>query len=127
LWEGPSPGEVPGGTSVPTARGYVGTTRCRRGRSRRPLRQKVPGPPQRVPTYLVPAILTTVFCCLPAGIVAIVHAAQVNTKLAHGDITGAKQASKNARTWSWISFGVTVVFLVIALVVGAATEQGGTG
>ena len=29
-------------------------------------------------TYLVRAILVTVFCCLPFGIVAIVYAAQVN-------------------------------------------------
>ena len=37
-----------------------------------------------VPNYLVPAILTTVFCCLPFGIVSIVYAAQVNGKVARG-------------------------------------------
>ena len=32
----------------------------------------------QVPNNLVWAILTTLFCCLPAGIVSIVYAAQVN-------------------------------------------------
>src|SRR5438128_1439779 len=35
-----------------------------------------------VPNYLVQSILCTLFCCLPFGIVAIVYAAQVNSKVA---------------------------------------------
>jgi interferon-induced transmembrane protein/zinc ribbon protein len=62
-----------------------------------------PGTQPPVQNYLVPAILVTVLCCLPAGIVAIVYAGQVNTKLAAGDIVGAQQASKNAKTWCIIS------------------------
>ena len=52
--------------------------------------QQAPSPPAqpaiRIPNYLVHAILCTLFCCLPLGIVAIVYAAQVNTKAAAGDI-----------------------------------------
>jgi hypothetical protein len=59
-----------------------------------------------VQNYLVFAILATVLCCLPAGIVAIVYAAQVNGKLQAGDIAGAQAASKNAKMWCWISAGV---------------------
>ena len=83
-------------------------TQC--GRS---LQAAVPLPVQQVPTrqtpgvdvqnYLVFAILTTVLCCLPAGIPAIVYAAQVNAKLQAGDIAGAQLASKNAKMWCWIS------------------------
>ena len=58
-----------------------------------------------VSNYLVFAILSTVLCCLPAGIPAIVYAAQVNGKLQLGDIAGAQAASKNAKMWCWISFG----------------------
>ncbi|NER07984.1 MAG: CD225/dispanin family protein [Okeania sp. SIO3C4] len=36
---------------------------------------------ENVPSYLTQAILITVFCCLPFGIVAIVYAAQVNSRL----------------------------------------------
>jgi hypothetical protein len=62
-----------------------------------------------VPTYLAQAILTTLFCCLPFGIVSIVYAAQVNGKLAVGDHAGALQSSQNAKTWAWISFGTGLV------------------
>lgn len=57
----------------------------------------------RFPNYLVHAILCTAFCCLPFGIVAIVHAAQVDSKLAAGDIYGAKHASNQALKWCEIA------------------------
>ena len=63
-------------------------------------------PGATVPNYLVFAILSTVFCCLPSGIPAIVYAAQVNSKLQLGDIAGAQAASNNAKMWCWISFGL---------------------
>jgi len=75
-----------------------------------------------VPNYLVQAILTTIFCCLPFGIVSIVYAAQVNGKLQAGDRAGAVQSSRNARMWAWISFGTGLVVIggyLIILVLGA--------
>lgn len=81
-------------------------------------------PSQPVPNYLVQAILVTLFCCLPAGVVSIVFAAQVNGKLQAGDYAGATQASKNAKTWAWVSFGVglgvIVLYLLIFVVLAAA-------
>ena len=76
-------------------------------------------PGTTVPNYLVFAILTTVFCCLPTGIPAIVYAAQVNGKLQAGDLAGAQLASKNAKTWCWVSFGLGLgVTLLYMLVIG---------
>ena len=46
-------------------------------------------PPSNIPNYLVQAILVTIFCCLPFGIVAIVFAAQVNSALAAGNYEAA--------------------------------------
>ena len=66
-----------------------------------------------VPNYLVQAILCTLFCCLPFGVVAIVFAAQVNGKLAAGDYRGARVTSDSARTWCWVSFGLGVVPIVL--------------
>ena len=69
-----------------------------------------------VPNYLAQAILVTLFCCLPFGVVSIVYAAQVNGKLAVGDIAGARSASESAKTWAWVSFGVGLIaapFLVL--------------
>ena len=70
-----------------------------------------------VPNYLVQAILCTLFCCLPAGIVSIVYAAQVNSKLAVGDRAGAIQSSENAKKWAWVSFGISLALLVIYIVI----------
>ncbi len=67
----------------------------------------------QVPNHLVWAILATLFCCLPAGIVAIVYAAQVDGKLASGDYAGAVEASNNASMWSWISFGSIFVIIIL--------------
>lgn len=66
-----------------------------------------------VQNYLVFAILATVLCCLPAGIPAIVYAAQVNGKLQAGDIAGAQLASKNAKMWCLISAGLGLGVVVI--------------
>jgi hypothetical protein len=58
-----------------------------------------------VPNYLVLAIIS-LFCCTPLGIVAIIFAAQVNGKVAAGDIAGATDASKKAKMFSYISIGL---------------------
>lgn len=55
--------------------------------------------PPRVPNYLVHSILCTLFCCMPFGVVAIVYAAGVNTKLAAGDYAGAQRSSRSAQNW----------------------------
>ncbi len=77
--------------------------------------QPVAAQPAHVPNYLVQAILVTIFCCLPFGIVAIVFAAQVNGKVQMGDHLGALQASKQAKLFSWIAFGIGVGMGVISL------------
>lgn len=77
-------------------------------------------PGASIQNYLVFAILTTVLCCLPAGIPAIVYAAQVNGKLQAGDLAGAKYASDNAKMWCWISFGlglgIVAIYAVLAMI-----------
>lgn len=76
-----------------------------------------PGGP-KPPNHLVWAILSTVLCCLPTGIAAIVFAAQVDGKYAAGDYPGARQSSANAKTWSWVSFGLGMAFVVLYLGLG---------
>jgi hypothetical protein len=78
-----------------------------------------------VPNYLVPAILTTLFCCLPFGIVSIVYAAQVNGKLEAGDRAGAIESSRKAKMWAWISFGVGLVWILFVGVFFAPGAIGG--
>ena len=71
--------------------------------------------PANIPNYLVQSILVTLCCCLPFGIVAVVYSAQVNGKLAAGDIAGAQNASKNAKMWAWIAFGTGIVITLLSL------------
>jgi Interferon-induced transmembrane protein/zinc-ribbon domain len=82
-------------------------------------------PGTTVQNYLVFAILTTIFCCPPAGIPAIVYAAQVNGKLQMGDLAGAQQASKNAKMWCLISLGVALGGFLLYLVLIMAGVMGG--
>lgn len=70
--------------------------------------------PASVPNYLVPAIIS-LFCCWPLAIVAIIFAAQVNGKVASGDIAGAVDASKKAKLFSFISIGIGLAIGVIYL------------
>lgn len=67
--------------------------------------------------YLVWAILTTILCCLPFGIVSIVKSTQVNTKWMTGDYAGAQQASKDAKKWAIISAIGAVVFWILYVVI----------
>ncbi|HDS1218518.1 CD225/dispanin family protein [Stenotrophomonas maltophilia] len=74
----------------------------------------------QVPNNLVWAILSTLLCCLPVGIVSIVYAAQVNGKLAAGDIAGAQDSSAKAKKWAiWsaIAWVIMVVLYVLFFVV----------
>ena len=84
------------------------------------------GGPTTVPNYLVPAIISA-FCCMPLGVVAIVFAAQVNSKVAAGDIAGAMDSSKKAKMFSFIALGlgllaglVYVVWIVLIVGLSAA-------
>lgn len=70
-------------------------------------------PPHRKPSsFMVWAILSTLFCCLPFGIVSIVYASKVDGLWAAGDYDGAEDAASKARTWFWWSFGLGLVVIL---------------
>lgn len=71
------------------------------------------GMPPCPPTNLVWAILTTVLCCLPFGVVAIVKASNVSSCYQRGDYNGALANSRSAAKWSIASAVCSVVFLII--------------
>jgi Interferon-induced transmembrane protein len=77
-----------------------------------------------IQTYLVPAILVTLFCFLPTGIAAIVYATQVSSKRDAGDYMGAARASKQARMWTIVSLAVGVAVLAIVVIAAAASSGG---
>lgn len=75
--------------------------------------------PPRPANHLVWAILATLFCCLPGGIVAIVYAAQVDAKHEAGDYAGARESADIARLWCWISFWTLMLPVLLILVLWA--------
>ena len=87
-----------------------------------------PSPAQagaQIPNYLWQSIVVTLCCCLPLGIVSIIFAAQVNSKLAQGDVAGARDASQKAKMFALIGFGVGIVVMIIYMVFfGAGILQG---
>lgn len=61
------------------------------------------------PTYMVWAIISTICCCLPAGIVAIVFSSQVSTRYFCRDYEGARRASERAEIWIIIAIVAGIV------------------
>ena len=74
-----------------------------------------PGEIPHVKNYLVESILCTICCCLPFGIPGIVYAAQVDSKLKTGDVEGAKESSKKAKTWTLVAFVTGIVLGLISI------------
>jgi interferon-induced transmembrane protein len=76
------------------------------------------GTHDKVPNYLIPAIISAI-CCLPLGIVSIIFAAQVNGKVATGDMDGALNASKKAKMFSYIAIGLGLALWICYFIFGA--------
>jgi hypothetical protein len=67
---------------------------------------------------IVATVVSVIFCCIPHGVVSLIFALQVDKKAASGDIQGALDAAKQAKTWAIVSIIVAVIGLVIGLVLG---------
>jgi hypothetical protein len=76
---------------------------------------------------LVKAIIVTLCCCLPGGIVSIVYASQVAPKQAAGDYQGALDSADKANKWANYSMIASLVFSLIyygLIAVGVLANQG---
>ncbi len=74
--------------------------------------------PPKPDNYLVWAILTTVLCCLPFGIVSIVNSSKVDGLYASGNYDEALAKSKEAKKWAIVAAAVGgIVLLVYAIFV----------
>jgi heme/copper-type cytochrome/quinol oxidase subunit 2 len=77
-------------------------------------------PGQREPdNYLVWAILTTVLCCLPVGIVSIVYSTKVSALWSQGRYAEAQAAADSAKKWAIIAaiVGAVVGIMIVMLYV----------
>ena len=82
--------------------------------------------PPRPDNNMVWAILSTILCCLPLGIVAIIKASNVNSLYDRGDYAGAEAAAKSAKSWAmWGALsGVIIVVLYFIFVLVAGISLG---
>ncbi len=80
--------------------------------------------PPKPDNYLVWAILTTVLCCLPLGIVSIVYSTKVDSLYFNGQYEDAAAKAKSAKTWAIVSavsgFVGIAIYLILVFVVGMA-------
>ena len=70
------------------------------------------------------AILSTVCCCLPFGIVSIVYASKVDGLYRAGLFDEAQRASDEAKKWAIISAATSVVINIIYFIIYACVGLG---
>lgn len=76
-------------------------------------------------TNLVWAILTTILCCLPFGIVSIVFASRVDGLWYSGRYQEAKDSSRKAGIWAIVSASVALLGLIIYIILVVMAVAGG--
>lgn len=69
--------------------------------------------PIKPDTHMLLAILTTILCCLPTGIYAIILANKVDKLYYSGQYDEAEDASNGAKKWSYISIALGIVWGII--------------
>jgi hypothetical protein len=75
-------------------------------------------PAQREPdNYLVWAILVTVMCCLPFGIVSLISSNKVSGLWAQGRYAEAQAASDSAKKWAIIGAIVGPILYILFIVI----------
>lgn len=75
---------------------------------------------QRPRNHLLLAILTTVFCCLPLGIVSIIYAAKTDDAWNVGKYEDAMFYSKKARSYAlWGIFSLVILFVLYVILIAA--------
>jgi hypothetical protein len=78
-----------------------------------------------IPNYLTQAILVTLCCCVPFGIVAIVNASKVNSLVQAGDYRAAREASDEAKKWCMIGFILGLIATPILIFLNIMANSGG--
>lgn len=72
--------------------------------------------PPRPTSWLIPAILVTIFCCLPFGLISVIYASKVDNLYADGRYEEAERASMQARNWFIGAIVGVAVFTVVYIV-----------
>ena len=82
--------------------------------------------PVKPDSNMILAILSTLFCCLPTGIYAIILANKVDKLYYAGQYDEAEEASQGAKKWSIIGAVFAVVGIIIYVVFFVLLAVGAT-
>lgn len=84
--------------------------------------------PQKPNNNLVLAIVCTVCCCLPLGVVGIIKASKVNGLYLAKQYEAAELAAQEAKKWSMIGIiagaVIMVIYFIFYAIVGVAALKG---
>lgn len=87
------------------------------------------GKPAKPDNFLIWAILSTVLCCLPFGIVSCVYSSKVDGLYNNGQYEEAELAAANAKKWAKISAivgaVVVVLYIIFMVVIGVGVGMNG--
>ena len=72
------------------------------------------------PTNMVWAVLATILCCIPLGIVGIIYANKVSKLYLAGDLEGAKKASDTGAWWIIAAITIGIIWRPIMLMTSGA-------
>ncbi len=82
---------------------------------------------QKPETNLVWAILSTILCCLPLGVVSIVYASKVDSLWSQGLQAEAVESSKKAKKWAMIGAiaGVVgaILYVIFVVIIGVSASS----
>lgn len=101
-------------SSYQTGTSYQNDTTSQSWQTNQPVYQ--PEKPVNWVPYLVLSIISTVCCCLPFGIVAIVFSAKINSSVNAGDMEAAHKAAKTAKIWIIVAFIVGIISNILVYV-----------
>lgn len=74
---------------------------------------------------LVWAILCTILCCLPLGIVAIIKSSNVNTLWAQGNYEAAQKAADDAKKYAIWGAAIALIGIVLYVLIIVIFGVGG--
>lgn len=74
--------------------------------------------PPQPSSNMVLAILTTIFCCLPTGIYAIIQSSKVDKLYLSGEYDEAVRAAGEAKKWSIIGIVLAVIGWIAYIIFG---------
>ena len=74
----------------------------------------------RINNYMAWSIVTTVCCCLPAGIVALIYSSKVDRLLMQGNYEGATNAARIAKIWNIVGLSILFILILITFILAIA-------